>query len=130
MDSLAKILLVDDEAAITDNLAPFLERAGYSVAVAGNGEEALQQVASFAPDLIILDVMMDQPDDGIVMAQTLRYEGNKTPILMLTSVSKVIGLELGQDDEVVPVDAFCEKPLEPATLVRKVAELLSRGGAA
>ena len=48
-----RVLLVDDESAITDNLAPFLERSGFDVAVAADGEEALHQVASFAPDLIV-----------------------------------------------------------------------------
>ena len=127
---MPRILVVDDDPDVVEACRMVLECEGYDVAEANNRLDGMAQVAEVTPDLIILDVMMDQPDDGIVMAQTLRYEGNKTPILMLTSVSKVIGLELGQDDEVVPVDAFCEKPLEPATLVRKVAELLARGGAA
>ncbi len=127
---MPRILVVDDDPDVVEACRMVLECEGYDVSEANNRPDGMAQVAEVTPDLIILDVMMDQPDDGIVMAQQLRYEGNKTPILMLTSVSKVIGLELGQDDEVVPVDAFCEKPLEPATLIRKVAELLSRGGAA
>jgi DNA-binding response OmpR family regulator len=57
MPAQPRILLVDDESAITSNLAPFLERAGYAVAVAGDGEAALRRVADFTPDLIILDVV-------------------------------------------------------------------------
>jgi len=62
MVSQSKILLVDDEEAITSNLAPFLKRAGFTVEVASDGEEALRQVADFAPDLIVLDVLMPRLD--------------------------------------------------------------------
>ena len=52
MPEKRKILLVDDEPAITDNLAPFLERSGFEVAVSANGEQALQEAATFGPHLI------------------------------------------------------------------------------
>ena len=67
---MAKILLVDDERAITDNLSPFLERAGYVVAVAADGEDALSKAASFAPDLIVSDILMPRLD-GRVLGFTL-----------------------------------------------------------
>ena len=66
--------------------------------------------------------MMEQPDDGFVMAQDLRRHGNTIPILMLTSVGTVSGLAFGKDDEMVPVDEFQAKPVDPATLVDKVAD--------
>jgi DNA-binding response OmpR family regulator len=78
------------------------------------------------PDLLILDVMMEQPDDGLAMVQELRRKGNRIPIVMLTSIAKVTGMEYGQDNEMVPVDAFLEKPVDPGTLVNKVAELLGK----
>ena len=52
------ILLVDDESAITDNLAPFLERSGFAVRVAGDGEQALRLVDELKPDVLVLDVLM------------------------------------------------------------------------
>ena len=58
MEVKHKILLVDDEPEITRNLAPFLERSGFNVAVAGNGEEALTKIEAFDPALIVLDVLM------------------------------------------------------------------------
>ena len=85
-------------------------------------------VKDFQPDLIVLDVMMDQPDDGFVMAQDLRKDGFTAPILMLTSVGKVTGLEFGADDSVVPVDDFQEKPISPAALIEKVKALLAPKG--
>jgi DNA-binding response OmpR family regulator len=57
-DKMSKIVLVDDESAITNNLAPFLERTGFDVEVAVDGADALSKAASFAPDLIVSDVLM------------------------------------------------------------------------
>jgi len=72
MEVKPRVLLVDDESAITANLAPFLERAGFTVAVAADGEEALSQIASFAPNLIILM--------GLVLSLTLtRSKAGKGP---------------------------------------------------
>ena len=80
------------------------------------------------PDLLILDVMMESPDDGIVMAQDLRRANVKTPILMLTSISKVTGLTYDRSADLVPVDAFQEKPVPPKRLLALVDELLKKGG--
>ena len=62
------------------------------------------------------------------MVQALRREGNRIPVLLLTSVGKVSGMTYGRDDDVVPVDAYYEKPIEPATLVEIVGDLLGRKG--
>jgi len=80
------------------------------------------------PDLLILDVMMDRPDDGVAMAQELRRSGFSAPILMLTNLSHVTGMDFGKDEDVVPVDEFLAKPLDPSTLVSKVDELLKKEG--
>jgi len=58
MNTKSKLLLVDDETAITDRLAPFLTRAGFDVKVAVDGETALREIDSFLPDLVLLDVLM------------------------------------------------------------------------
>ena len=87
MASNPSILLVDDETAITDNLAPFLSRSGFAVMVASNGEEALQKVATDHPDLLVLDVLMPRLD-GREVLRLLRQGGNWTPILLLTQVGE------------------------------------------
>lgn len=127
---MPRILVVDDDPDVVEACRLVLEREGYDVSEANNRVDGMAVIAKVKPDLIILDVMMDQPDDGIVMAQKLHFEGDRTPILMLTSISKVIGQEFGADKDIVPVAVFCEKPIEPAVLVSKVKELLSQGGAA
>jgi DNA-binding response OmpR family regulator len=122
---MAKILIVDDDPDITFATELFLKRAQHEVRTAANRAGGMQVIDEWSPDLIILDVMMEQPDDGIAMAQELRRQGCGTPILMLTSVAKVTGFAYGQDDEMVPVNAFFEKPIEPEALVAKVSELLT-----
>ena len=97
------------------------------MAIAYNRQEGMTRFKEFAPALVILDVMMEQPDDGITLAQDLRRDGYRTPILMLTTISRATGLSIGKDDEMVPVNDFQEKPIEPAVLLEKVAELLKKG---
>lgn len=123
---MAKILIVDDDLDVVEALKLLLKEQGYETAEAYNRKEGMQQVTSFEPDLIILDVMMEQPDDGLTMAQELRRNKFTKPILMLTTVSKATGLDIGKDDEMVPVDDFQEKPISPAVLKSKVAELLKK----
>lgn len=123
---MAKILVVDDDPDIVEATKLFLEREGHQIEVASTRQDGLKKVSSFNPDLLILDVIMEQPDDGFTMAQELRRKGNKLPILMLTSVESASGLSFGKDNEMVPVDDFQSKPIEPAALVKKVNSLLKR----
>ena len=84
---MSKILLVDDESAITDNLTPFLKRTGFDVEVAVDGQDALGKAASFAPDLIVSDVLMPHVD-GREMLRRLRQDGDWTPVILLTQVGE------------------------------------------
>ena len=123
---MAKILIVDDDPDIVEAGTLILQREGHTIKAAYSRAEGMAAVTSFAPDLMILDVMMEQPDDGFAMAQELRRQGRNFPIIMLTSVASASGLAFGKDAEMVPVDEFQSKPVEPADLVRKVADLLRR----
>ncbi len=122
---MAKILFIDDDPDIVEAGTIVLQTAGHVVIPAHNRAAGMAAVKAHDPDLIILDVMMEEPDDGIAMAVDLRKAGFRTPILMLTSLSKVVGYSYGREDDVVPVDEFQEKPIEPSALVAKVNELLS-----
>ena len=125
---MAKILLVDDDPDVVEAETLFLEAAGHKVVAAYNRADGMAAVAAEKPDLLILDIMMEQPDDGIAMAQDLRRQGCALPILMLSSIGKVTNLEYGKDDAIVPADDFLEKPVEPDTLVEKVNALLAGKG--
>jgi len=125
-----KILIVDDDPDMVEASRIVLEREGYSVESAPSLEEGLIKLAESEPDLLILDVMMAEPDDGLRFARKARRDGFTLPILMLTSVNRALGLQIGMDEEMVPVDEFLEKPVDPATLVEKVRWLLEERGEA
>jgi len=122
MEKKTKVLLVDDEIAITENLAPFLERAGFSVILASNGEEALEKVSSANPDLLVLDVLMPILDGREVLRQ-LRKEDEWIPIILLTQVGeaseRAMALEEGADD-------YLNKPFDPHELVARIRAVLRR----
>jgi len=117
-----RVLLVDDEEAITAHLAPFLERAGFTVAVAADGETALRRAEDFTPDLIVLDVLMPRLD-GREALRRLRQSGNWTPVILLTQVGspseRAMALDEGADD-------YLNKPFEPYELVARIRAVLRR----
>ena len=124
---MALIAIIDDDPDIIEASSLVLKSKGHNVLPASNPDDGYKIVTDQKPDLIILDVMMDEPDDGFFLAQKFRKENITTPILMYTSVSKTIGFEYGQGD-MVPVDDFVEKPISPDELVEKVDNLLQKVG--
>jgi DNA-binding response OmpR family regulator len=125
---MARILVVDDDPDIRFAVSLCLRKEGYEVQTAASRAEGMAALTSGSPDLLILDVMMELPDDGIAMAQELRRAGRRLPIVMLTSVGKVTGMHFDKNDDLVPVDAFFEKPVRPDVLLLKVRELLGDRG--
>jgi DNA-binding response OmpR family regulator len=116
-----KILVVDDETKITDVLRLYLERDGFQVLSASNGNQAIDKATSYKPDLIILDLNL--PDiDGLEVCRTIRKQSN-VPIIMLTGrgeeVDKIVGLELGADD-------YVTKPFSAREIVARVKAVLRR----
>lgn len=120
---MARILIVDDDPDMVESSRIVLESEGHQVSAAHSAKDGMKAVGTLDPDLLILDVMMEQPDDGIAMAQDLRRDGFAKPILMLTSLSKVAGQKYDKN-ELIPVDDFQEKPIDPAVLIQKVSGLL------
>lgn len=122
---MALIAIIDDDRDIVEASELVLKSNGFDVVSAYSPDDGYQLVKDKNPELIILDVMMDEPDDGFFLAQRFRKEGMKTPILMYTSVSKTTGYDFGAGD-MVPVDDFVEKPISPEELVTKVNNLLNK----
>jgi DNA-binding response OmpR family regulator len=118
-----RILLVDDEQAIVEPLRYHLEREGYRVIVAHDGEAALSQARVESPDLIVLDLMLPKLD-GWEVCRILRREST-TPIIMLTArdeeTSKVLGLNLGADDYITKPFSFQELLARVRALLRRVS---------
>lgn len=116
-----KILVVDDEKSIADIIKFNLEKEGYYVDTAYDGEEGITKVDKCKPDLVILDVMMPKKD-GFEVLKEIRMNSN-IPVLMLTAkeeeFDKVLGLELGADD-------YITKPFSMRELVARVKSNLRR----
>lgn len=121
--SKGTILVVDDEPQLVDVVRAYLERDGYQVAVASDGQEALDRFHQARPDLIILDLMLPEID-GIEVCRRLRKESD-VPIIMLTAraeeADELIGLELGADD-------YVTKPFSPRALLARLHAVLRRTG--
>lgn len=122
---MAHLLIVDDDPDFVEALRMHLERSGYSVESALDRTEGMRLARNGQFDLLILDVMMAEADDGIVMAQELRKEGFDKPILMLSGISSVAGMTYGQDEEILPASDFLEKPVRPETLIERIRALLN-----
>jgi two-component system OmpR family response regulator len=119
----ARILVVDDEPNIADLLSAALTFEGYAVGVASTGAEAIEQVRTFRPNLVMLDVML--PDfDGNEVCRRLRNQGEQMPIVFLTArdtvQDKVEGLGLGDD--------YVTKPFSIEELMARVGAILRRAG--
>ena len=118
------ILVVDDERNIVDLVRLYMEKEGFAVAAAYDGEEALALHSRHDPDLVILDLMLPKVD-GLDVCREIRRRGD-TPVLMLTArsddIDAIVGLELGADD-------YVTKPFNPRALVARVKAILRRTNA-
>ena len=119
---MKRILVIEDEPQMLLGLRDNLELEGYEVQTAADGEEGLAKAAAFAPDLVILDVMLPRKN-GFDVCRELRARSNSTPVVMLTARSaetdKVLGLELGADD-------YVTKPFSITELLARVRAVLRR----
>jgi len=115
------VLIVDDEPAIVRVVRDYLERAGFHVVSAADGDEALRAFRQHHPDLVILDLTLPTID-GLDVARSLRRDGD-VPIIMLTArtdeTDRVAGLELGADD-------YVTKPFSAREIVARVRAVLRR----
>ena len=119
---MATILIVEDEPDMATGLRDNLEFEGYEVRIARDGEEALASAAEWAPDLILLDLMLPRRN-GQDVCRELRHRGMRIPIIMLTArgqeTDKVVGLEIGADD-------YVTKPFSVRELMARVHVQLRR----
>jgi len=121
---MAKILMVDDNPDFLEAAKIVLESQGHMVLMATNARAGEDAVKEEGPDLILLDIMMEQPDDGIALAKELRKDGIEIPIVMLSNVSKETGDKCGEDSEVQLYNDFLQKPVKPQDLINTVDSLL------
>jgi DNA-binding response OmpR family regulator len=116
------ILIVDDEPGITEHLSRILEKAGFMVTVASDGEEALELIRTIRPDLVLLDIGLPKLDGRLVLLR-IRGDGDQTPVILLTKfsdiASEVVVFELGADD-------YIGKPFNGEVVVARIRAVLRR----
>jgi DNA-binding response OmpR family regulator len=119
----AHILLVDDDPGITEHLPRILEKAGFRVTVATDGEQALELIRTTKFDLVLLDICLPKLDGRLVLRR-MRDDGDQTPVIFITlpyasDADEIIGLEIGADD-------YIRKPFTGEVLVARIRNLLRR----
>ena len=117
-----KVLIIDDEKTILDNLASFLQRSGFDVEQASNGHVGLDKISQHKPDVIVLDVLMPELD-GREMLRILRSKNDWTPVILLTQVGtatdRAMAITEGADD-------YLNKPYDPHELVARIQAIFRR----
>jgi DNA-binding response OmpR family regulator len=121
---MPRVLLIEDDRAVREGVRLALRRQGHDVAAAGTGEDGLEQLRSFRPDVVVLDLMLPGLS-GLDVCRRIRGADDQVPIIMATArgddVDIVVGLEAGADDYVV-------KPVQARVLEARIRAVLRRVG--
>lgn len=131
MKTSAKILIVDDDLDFVEISRISLERQGYQVRSAHSAKEGWKMVEKEKPDLIVMDLMMENLDAGMILSQKIKKHSvySYIPVLMLTSITRDTGLDFTprteEDLRKLNVDDFCVKPIKVKALLEKVDKLLA-----
>ena len=122
----AKILVVDDDPDFVEIMRTILESNGYTVITASNGREAMARVKTHHPDLMLLDIMMSSVLDGLNVSEQLARDPDARymPVIMVSSIADTPHAGLFPMEQQPHMDAWLSKPVDPSTLLKKVAELL------
>lgn len=125
---MATILVVDDDPDFCEITRTVLEREGYQVQTAANGNQALSCMRTTPPDLVILDVMMSSVLDGLDLSDRMMADARlkKVPIIMVSSIASSDYAGMFPTDAYVGIDAWMSKPVAPRALLQKVSELTAR----
>jgi len=118
------ILIVDDDSDIRSAMALVLQQQGYVVVEAGSAEEGLRKYKATSPDLVIVDLMMEEVDSGTLLVKELRLVGNSAPVFILSSVGDALNEQLDYTD--LGLAGVLQKPVERSSFL---ATLEARLGA-
>jgi DNA-binding response OmpR family regulator len=123
-----RILIIDDDPAFVKSTQAILEAHGYEVSSASGGEAGLAKAVAWAPDLVLLDVMMDWVLDGVSVSRAMMEEPalQKVPIIMVTSIRDSEYRGAFPQDEYLHINSWLDKPCAPETLLAEVKSVLSR----
>ncbi|MBN1696056.1 MAG: response regulator [Spirochaetales bacterium] len=121
---MAKVLIVDDDQGFIDTTGAFLKKAGFEVIGAQTKEDGLAAASSEKPDIILLDVTLKAPEDGILLGKELFSKGNTTPIILLENVA--VAATFSNDTSGMAIEAYAAKPLDADKIVNKINAILNR----
>jgi CheY-like chemotaxis protein len=129
MDTPKKILVVDDDIDLLEQVATILTGDGYEVRQAQGQEEAEELLTGFIPDLAVLDLMMENMDSGFVLCHNIKKLYPGTPVIILTAVQAATGLDFkarsAEAGSWVNADCLLDKPVRPEQLKAEVRRLLA-----
>jgi len=132
MSDAQKILVVDDDPDIVDQLTLLLKKEGYEVAAAGSMEEAEEVLLTVKPDLAIVDLMMEHKDSGFVLCHEIKKLYPGLPVIVLTGVKAETGISFAassaDEQSWVKADRVLDKPVRPEQLKNEILHLLSSSG--
>ena len=133
MGETKRILVVDDDPDITDQLSLFLKEKGYAVTTANSQAEAEELLLSFRPDAAVIDLMMEEQDSGFVLCYELKMIHPALPVIILTSVKAATGLSFvpasQEEQSWVKADSLLDKPVRMERLDSELKRLLDRAAA-
>lgn len=129
MNKEPRILIVDDDPDIIEQLTLLLKRDGYQVATAESRADAEQTLMSFQPDLAILDLMMEEHDSGFILCHEIKRLYAGTPVILLTAVKAATGISFAATSadalSWIKADRLLDKPVRPEQLRNEVRRLLN-----
>jgi DNA-binding response OmpR family regulator len=120
------VAVIDDDIDIVEATTLLLESNGYDVCSAQSADDGLDLVHREQPDVLLLDIMLDEGNDGLFLAQQINRGGWTMPIILVSSLPPAIGEEFSVRTD-VPIQAFLEKPVPSGTLLNTVRLALLRG---
>jgi len=122
------VLVVDDDPDFLEYTRIVLESQGYAVRTAASTESALQAMRAETPDVVLLDVMMTYVLDGVHVTRQMQDDPalRRVPIIMISAIVSREEASFFPTNEYLPIDAFMSKPVNPAALLKQVAELIDK----
>lgn len=125
---MTTILVVDDDPDFVEITRMILTAENYTVETAANGDEALRMLRKSPPNLLLLDVMMAGPLDGVNLAHVMEEDEDlrSIPILMISSITASPMAPMFPTDEYLPVDGWISKPVQPEQLLKRVRRLVGQ----
>jgi CheY-like chemotaxis protein len=125
-----KVLLVDDDAGFLHATSLMLKDAGFDVVTAQDAQSGLAALLEHRPDVAVIDVIMNRPDEGFVLARAIRAERMlaDVKVLVLTAAGERYQMAFEPDEQWLPVDRVLEKPIEAERLIAEIARAAAGPG--